>query len=300
MTTPHPRAGTPPADIAFDAHLARRLVECQHPDLADLPIRFVAEGWDNAVFRLGDRLALRLPRREIGARLILHEHHWLPGLAAVLPLPIPAPVRIGKPQDDYAWPWSVTPWFDGDTADLDWPRADQAGVVADFFRALHRSAPADAPRNPFRGVPLSERAELFESRVASLARLGRSLDPDLRRLWTEALAEPIDVPPTWIHGDPHTRNVLVRDGRLVAVIDWGDIAQGDRATDLVAIWLWLDDLAAREHAIAALPEVTAATWRRAKGWVILYAVMLLLTGLTDDPRMGAIAEAAMRRLMEGP
>jgi len=293
-------SGTPAAELDVSPDLARRLLARQHPDLAALPITLAAEGWDNTVFRLGEGLALRLPRRAIGAKLIQHEQRWLPMLKDRLPLAIPAPVRVGAAQDGYPWPWSVTLWFEGETADLATPNEDQGEVLGGFFRALHQPAPEDAPLNPGRGVPLAVRLPAFEARVAGLTAKGVRLDAQIQAIWEDALAAPNDAAPTWIQGDPHPRNVVVADGRITAIIDWGDLGQGDRASDLAAVWMVLPSAAARRHAMAACGAVSEATWRRARGWAVLYGVMLLDAGLTDDPRMAAIARATFERLGDGP
>jgi aminoglycoside phosphotransferase (APT) family kinase protein len=294
----HPTGGTPAAEIDVSLELARRLLARQHPDLADLSIVLAAEGWDNAVLRLGDRLALRLPRRAVGAELILHEQRWLPVLKDRLPLAIPAPVRVGVAEAFYPWPWSITPWFEGETADLALPGDDQGEVLGGFFRALHQTAPEDAPRNPVRGVPLATRAPAFEARGAGLRAKGVRLEPGILAIWEDGLAAPEDAAPTWIQGDPHPRNVLVVDGHITAIIDWGDLAQGDRASDLAAVWMLLPSADARRRAMAACGDVSAATWRRARAWAVLYGAMLLDAGLTDDPRMAAIARATFGRLEE--
>jgi aminoglycoside phosphotransferase (APT) family kinase protein len=301
MNPPTPlHAGTPPADVRVDTAVARALLARQHPDLADLPLVVVAEGWDNLVLRLGARFALRLPRRQVGARLIAHEQRWLPELAGRLPLQVPTPLRIGAAQADYPYPWSIVPWLEGETADLAPPGPDQGEALAAFFAALHRPAPADAPDNPVRGVPLASRREVFEGRAQSLARRGEPPDPRLRQIWDTALAAPDDTAATWIHGDPHPRNVLVRSGRLSAVIDWGDLARGDRASDLAGLWMLLPGRQARERAMAALTDVSAGAWARARGWAALYVVMLLDAGLADDPRMAAIARRTFAALVDGP
>ncbi len=293
-----PHTGTPLAEIPISVELARGLLARQHPDLADLTITLLAEGWDNAVFRLGGELTLRLPRRAVGADLIRHEQRWLPLLKGRLPLAIPAPVRIGIAQDGYPWPWSVTPWFGGETADLALPNDDQGQVLGDFFRALHKPAPDDAPRNQGRGVPLTSRLPAYAARIKNLADKGVALDPAVLDIWADALAAPNDAAPTWIQGDPHPRNVIVRDGCLAAVIDWGDVGQGDRASDLAAVWMVLPSARARQLAMESCGEVTEATWRRARGWAVHYGVMLLDAGLTDDPRMAAIARSTFARLIE--
>jgi aminoglycoside phosphotransferase (APT) family kinase protein len=300
MIQPPPPAGTPPPEIDIDVELARTLLRAQHPDLAELPITPLAFGWDNAILRLGDELALRLPRRKIGAQLVVNEQRWLPILKDHLPLQVPAPVRIGRPHGAYPWAWSVVPWIEGETADLAAPDVDQGEVLAGFFEALHRPAPRSAPRNPYRGVPLAQRADMFAARCEGLRAKGEPLDRAARAIWDDALAAPDDAAPSWIQGDPHPRNVLVREGRIVAMIDWGDMAQGDRASDLAAVWMLLPERIARKRAIAALPSVSQATWRRARGWAVLYGVMLLDAGLADDPRMAAVARATFKRLEEGP
>jgi aminoglycoside phosphotransferase (APT) family kinase protein len=292
--------GTPAAEIGIDVRQARQLLAAQHPDLAGRSIVPIASGWDNQLLRLGDSLALRFPRRQLAAQLILNEQRWLPHLKERLPLAIPSPVRIGVPQFEYPWAWSVTPWIEGETADLAPPDSDQGERLAAFFEALHQPAPADAPYNPYRSVPLSERAESFAGRLAKLDGKTDILDRRVHALWSDALAAAIDTAPTWIHGDLHPRNVLVDNGCLTGVIDWGDLACGDRACDLAAVWMLLPQLESRRRAIAACRVVSDTTWRRARGWALLFAVILLSAGLVDDARMTAIAERTIARLWEGP
>jgi aminoglycoside phosphotransferase (APT) family kinase protein len=300
MTAPPPGlaagSGTPAAEIDVGADLVRALIADQHPDLADRPIRPAASGWDNAVFMVGEDLAARLPRRAAGAPLILNEQRWLPGLADHLPLPIPAPVRLGRPGRDYPYAWSIVPWFAGTPADLDPPAADQGALLADFLRALHRPAPADAPRNPFRGVPLADRAGAVEARME---RLGDAVDPKVRPIWRDALAAPIDGPETWLHGDLHGRNVLTRAGRFSAVIDWGDLCRGDPATDVAAVWSLLPSADARREALDAY-GVSPPLLRRARGWAVFFGVMLLDAGQVDDLRLAAAGAATLARVVEGP
>jgi aminoglycoside phosphotransferase (APT) family kinase protein len=292
--------GTPAAEIEVDEHLARQLLAAQHPDLAHLRIVSIASGWDNCMLRLGSELALRFPRRQLAAQLMRHEQRWLPQLKDRLPLKIPAPVRVGVAQHRYPWDWSVTPWIEGATADLSPPDASQGEVLAAFFETLHKPAPAEAPDNPYRGVHLSERAKSFADRLSQLEGRTTLLDQRVHALWNDALAAENDAPPTWIHGDLHPRNVLVENGRLTGVIDWGDMARGDRASDLAAVWMLLPQSDSRRRAMAACPSVSAATWRRARGWALLYSVIFLSAGLVDDARMVAIAERTLTRLWEGP
>ena len=296
MTAPAARTAEPVADAPVTPALARDLLRDQHPDLADLPIEPAESGWDNEVMRLGSELALRLPRRAVAAQLVCNEQTWLPIVAPGLPLSVPIPIRIGRPALGYPYPWSVVPWFDGLPSDLAPPDADQGVVLARFLRALHQPASAEAPSNRFRGVPLAERSAAFETQLAASERIEGARGPHLRAVWDAALRAPIDLPRTWFHGDLHGRNVIVRDGRLAAVIDWGDMAAGDPACDLASVWMLLPDLGARRAAVAEY-AASAATWARAKGWAALMSVMLL--SITDNPRMPAMARQIVARLADG-
>lgn len=289
-------AKTPDAEVSIDTILVQRLLHDQHPDLAHLDIALVDVGWDNAMFRLGDRLSVRIPRRQIAAALIEHEQTWLPRIAAQLPIAVPVPYRVGIPALGYPWRWSVLPWLTGSPADLEPPHSGQAKRFGEFLWALHVPAPDDAPKNPFRGVPLKERAEAIAARLTRLETNTELITPTLKTLWQSALNAPIDTPATWLHGDLHPRNILVEDSVLTGIIDWGDITSGDIATDLAAVWMLFEDAAARRDAIAAYGQVSEATLQRAKGWAILFGAVLLDTGLVDHPRHAAIGEQTLRRI----
>lgn len=289
-------AGTPPAEIAIDLPLAAALVAEQHPDLAHLPLSSADTGWDNVMFRLGDSLAVRLPRRELGAALIVREHTWLPDLAPRLTLPTPAPLRIGLPTRGYPWRWSIVPWIAGTTADRDPPNAAQAAIFGGFLRSLHRPAPDNAPTNPGRGVPLQARAAQLEAQLQRLSASTTAITPAIWRLWQAALKAPLDAPRTWLHGDLHPRNVLVDRGVLSGIIDWGDLAGGDCATDLAAIWMLFADPADRQAVWQAYPAVSAATCDRARGWAIFFGVVLLDTGLVDNPQHALIGARTLGRV----
>lgn len=165
----------PSAEVEVGDDLVRRLLAAQHPDLADRSITLVAHGWDNAIFRIGDDLVARLPRRQLGADLVATEHRWLPDLVRRLPLPIAAPLRVGRPSDEYPWHWSICAWFDGEVAadvTLAAP-ASEAVRLGAFIAALHTAAPPDAPDNPFRGQPM---AGLHPRIEVSIDRLGTVIE----------------------------------------------------------------------------------------------------------------------------
>jgi len=293
-------SSTPRAEVLIDAEGVRALLAEQHPDLADLPIRLAASGWDNLMFRLGDRLSVRLPRRAVAARLLETEQRWLPELAGRLPLPIPAPVRIGRATAQFPWAWSVLPWLPGTPADLEPPSDDEGARWGEFLRALHVPVPAEAPRNPVRGGPLADRADAFATRIGRLEGKTDLVNDALLAVWDRALAAPIDAAPAWMHGDPHAQNVLVEAGAFSAVVDWGDMAAGDPATDLASIWMLLGSARARHRAFGAYGPCSAATLARARGWAVLFGVTLLDIGLSDTPRFIAMGERTLRRVVEGP
>ncbi len=286
--------GTPSAEVEIDALLVSQLLTEQHPDLQNLSIQFVDSGWDNAMFHLGDRLAVRLPRRAIAARLLEKEQHWLPQLAKQLPIAVPVPHRIGLPSPLYPWHWSVIPWLSGQTADEIRLNMNHARQFALFLKALHIAAPDNAPKNPFRGVPLIQRVTMMNERMQRVEAQTAVITPTLRSLWQQAVDAPIDLESTWIHGDLHSRNILVDKSGIIGVIDWGDLAVGDRATDLAAFWYLFPEQHLRQPAIKAYGEVSEATLARAKGWAILFGVVLLDSGLVDHSQYAVIGQKILQ------
>ncbi len=289
--------GTPPAEVQIDEALVRSLLRDQHPDLADLPLKRVESGWDNEMLRLGDSLAVRLPRRQMGASLIESEQKWLPVLAPTITFPAPIPIRNGIPGNGYPWHWSVVPWIDGEEADRSPPAADQAPLFAKFLKSLHQPAPEDAPQKPFRGIPLADLADTATERLEALSGATPAIPDVIPNIWDKALAAPAADERRWLHGDLHTRNVLVRDGRIVGIIDWGDMTTGDAATDLGFAWALFAEKSARE---TVLRDYGASEEQvlRAKGWAVLIGTALLLAGRVDDTRHAEAAWLMLERLAE--
>lgn len=285
----------PAAEHPIDEALVRALLAEQHPDLAALPITPAAHGWDNAMFRLGEDLALRIPRRAVAADLLANEQRWLPELARrVAPTPTPAPIRLGVPGCGYPWPWSVTPWLAGRAAAQVPLAAPAAPALGAALKALHVPAPAEAPYNPFRSLPLAERAKSTDPNLAGVALARPDLvDAAILQAWTAAKAAPVDLAPTWIHGDLHARNVLSDGGRLSGIIDWGDAARGDPATDLYGLWMLFPDAQVRAAALSAYGGISAATLSRAHGWAIAIGAVLVEAG-ADDPELYGMGETTLR------
>ncbi|MFI1980229.1 aminoglycoside phosphotransferase family protein [Streptomyces wedmorensis] len=290
--------------MEFDEGLIRALLREQHPDLAELPIREVPGGWDNQLWRVGDELAVRMPRTERAPELLRKEYRWLPALAPLLPLPAPVPVRGGEPSARFPRFWTVARWVPGAPSDaVPVTRGGHAAeVLAGFLRALHRAAPEDAPANPDRGVPLAAHEDGFERGFPFLA--GCADPAAVRRVWEDALAaDAWQGPPLWLHGDLHPANVVVTDGTLSGVVDFGELCAGDPATDLSAAWLLLPDGSARRF-FEAYGRADGPTVRRARGWALLRASGLIAIGRAGDeglpggkPTWGPAGRAALARVL---
>lgn len=261
-------------DITAD--LAARLVADQFPEWAGLPVRPVGhQGWDNRTYRLGGRLAVRLPSAERYAHQIDEERRWLPVLARHLPLPVPEVVARGAPGCGYPWPWSVRRWLPGRpatigrVADLERFAAD----LAAFLVALHgvdpTGGPSPGPRTFFRGGAL---APYDAETRAALAALEPAFDGDgALAVWERGLATRWRGSPVWVHGDLAPSNLLVVDGRLAGVIDFGAMAVGDPACDLTIAWTLLAGPA--REAFRAGVGLDDATWARARGWALWKALV---------------------------
>ncbi len=266
-------------ELDIDSTLVEQLLSEQFPDWADLPIAPVLPmGTDNALFRLGDDMVVRLPRRPQDSVVLEKERRWLPKLAPLLPLTVPVPLAEGTPSDTFPLMWSVYSWLRGVNATLerltDPNRA--ANDLAQFVAALQRIDPADGPapgeHNAFRGVPLAERDEATRSAIASLS---TSIDDyAVTAAWEAALrATEWQSKPVWIHGDLDSRNVLAEHGRVTAVVDFGCLGVGDPAYDVMVAWKMLSR-ESRKTFRAAL-AVDDATWARARGLALSQSLMAL-------------------------
>jgi aminoglycoside phosphotransferase (APT) family kinase protein len=274
--------------------VAARLVAAQFPQWADLPVAPVTlDGWDNTTFRLGDELSVRLPSADVYVAQVEKEHRWLPVLARHLPLPIPEPVAMGRPGRGFPRPWSVYRWIEGDPASVDRVASLTrfAADLAAFLAALHAMDASDGPppgtHNFFRGGPL----DTFDAQSRRAIQL---LTDDIEseattEVWEAALASTWDRSPVWVHGDVAGSNLLVADGTLQAVIDFGCAAVGDPACDLVIAWtLFAGE--SREVFRNLLP-LDDSTWARARGWALWKA----LVTLAQEKEGGVSAKAAADR-----
>jgi aminoglycoside phosphotransferase (APT) family kinase protein len=273
-------------EVHTDAALVRRLLAAQFPRWAGLPIEPVASsGTDNAIYRLGDDMAVRLPRIHWATAQVDKEQRWLPRLAPLLPVAIPVPLAKGEPAEGYPWHWSVHRWLDGENPALDGSADPRrlATELAQFVAALHR---IDATGGPpaGRGVPLVERD--VPTRAALDALHGMLDTAAATAAWELALRAPAwPGPPVWIHGDLAPGNLLMVEGRLSAVIDFGCLGVGDPACDLIVAWNLLP--AETRDVFRAALGVDTATWERGRGWALSVALIQLPYYHRTNPALAA-------------
>ncbi len=271
---------------SIDVPLVRRLVATQFPEWASLHVvRVEPDGWDNRTFRLGENMKVRMPTGAWYALQVKKEDRWLPRLAPQLPLRIPSPLAKGAPGDGYPWSWSVYDWLDGEVAttapiaSLTW----FAEAVSGFITALRRIDPTGGPppgnHNFFRGGEVAVYDD--ETRAALAALAGRIDTCAAAAVWEAALRTEWQGPPVWFHGDISSGNLLVRDGRAVAVIDFGTSGVGDPACDLVIAWTLFRGQS-RDVFRAALPT-DEAEWTRARGWALWKALITLARHIDTEP-----------------
>jgi aminoglycoside phosphotransferase (APT) family kinase protein len=296
-------------EIEITADLVRDLLREQHPDLAGLAIREVAGGWGNQMWRLGDELAVRMQRMDRTPEFQLKERRWLPVLAPRLPLPVPTPVRFGEPSERFPKHWTVMTWVPGEPLDHGTISrgTHAADTLAGFLRALHVEAPAEAPIGTDRGAYLRDCTGGFESFFQAIA--PEDIDDiaaDVRVVWDDAVEAPSwQGPPVWVHGDLHPANVVVSDGTLSGIVDFGAVFAGDPAWDLAAAWVLLPAGTASRF-FDTYARADEAAIRRARGLAAMKSLFLMLMGQNGDrglpggkPHWGPAGWAALDRVLKG-
>jgi aminoglycoside phosphotransferase (APT) family kinase protein len=285
-------------ELDIDGPLVRRLLEASFPRWAHLPLKRVpSAGTDNALYRLGDDMVVRLPRIDSALGGIAKDFRWLPELAPLLPVPVPMPLGRGAPGEGYPWEWGVYSWLEGENpvagsaSPADALKVDLTG----FIQALRRVPPA--------GAPPARRGHALEGQDkdarAALARLGGLIDTGrATAAWDEALGSPPwSGPPMWVHGDLLPGNLLIGGGRLAGVIDWDGAGVGDPACDMIAAWSVLSP-AARESFRGAL-GMDPATWARGRGWALSIGLIALPYYQDTNPDFAAIARHMIEQVIGG-
>ena len=279
-------------EISVHDATVRSLLSSQFPQWSAKPLeRLPDSGTDSAIYRLGDTLGVRLPRTHWAVQQVELEWKWLRGLAPSLPTSIPAPIAKGKPGEGYPYPWLVYPWIDGES--LDAAPVDEWGSLATslaaFVRALETvSVPVNAPTPRRRGGPLTSVDR--EARRA-IRNLRGVIDVDrATQIWNAAVdADAWMKDPVWIHGDLLPGNILIRDQKLVGVIDWSGVSVGDPACEAMLTW------SLPPHARQTFRQTLGfdgATWARARGWVVEQTAMYIPYYEKTLPH--AVAQAKLR------
>lgn len=281
-----------PGPSIINESLVANLISEQFPQWRDLPIKSVThQGWDNKTFRLGDHMLVRIPSSEEYVRQVQKEHKWLLLLAPYLPLPIPAPIVIGKPSKVYPWNWSIYKWLDGDSAntvELDDTCLENIALqLAHFLKELHKFDAAGAPtpglHNWWRGAHTS--VYNTETRVL-INKLKSLIDVDkANSLWEKAISSKWNKDPVWVHGDIASGNILLKDNKLSAVIDFGCMGIGDPACDLTIAWTFFKNKSRKAFKTAM--SLDHDTWARARGWALWKAAFKLVS-LNDKNGLEAV------------
>ncbi|MFI9787120.1 aminoglycoside phosphotransferase family protein [Kitasatospora sp. NPDC051984] len=291
-------------EIPTDESVVRRLLAEQRPEWAELPILAAGSGTDNRMFRLGDELLVRLPRTPGTAGAVRKEQVWLPRLAAELACGVPEPVHEGVPGGGFPLPWSVYRWIEGTEPGPDsvpdW--AAFGAELAAAVRSLHAVPLPDESEwgglHWYRGGELTAIADAIDECFAQ-ARALSGLDLDLDRLqaiWHQALTLPApSCPRVWLHGDLKPSNLLVRDGRLHAIIDFGGLSIGFPDAEHAPLW---DFPAAARHAYRDVLGVNEQTWQRACGWAVAAAISGVPYYWTSNPAFVAECVARLRAVLD--
>lgn len=269
--------------LVIDVFLVRRLIDSQFPEWKDLPIQpVVMSGWDNRTFHLGKEMLVRLPSAADYELQIEKEHRWLPKLAPNLPLSIPFPLAMGRPEHGYPWKWSVYRWLEGHSANSA-PITDLtefATDLANFLSSLHRidttGGPTPGLHSFYRGGSLA----VYDADTRqAIATLESKIDATSAiAVWEKALSTSWTNPPVWVHGDISTGNLLVKAGKLCAVIDFGQLSIGDPSCDLVINWTLFHGKS--RETFQRLLSLDADTWARAHGWA-LWKALVVAAGFTN-------------------
>ncbi|MCK9487099.1 MAG: aminoglycoside phosphotransferase family protein [Dehalococcoidia bacterium] len=289
-----------PDELHSDEGMVARLVAAQFPRWAALPVRrYDSAGTVNAIYRLGDELAARLPLRPGRDATLERVHRWLPRLAPRLPLETPEPLATGDPGEGFPERWCIHRWLEGEAPtpeNVDLHQVAQA--LAAFILALRAQDGTDGPQpgpdNYGRGVPLARRDDATRRAIKASAGL---VDVEaVTEAWEAALAAPAwDGAPTWLHGDLMPGNLLVRERRLVAVLDFGSLGLGDPACDLMVAW----NLLTPDARQVFRREVAAddASWARGKGWALSQGVIALPYYRETNPRLAALAKRTIEAVI---
>ncbi len=284
-----------PSKAPIDSALAQRLIAKQFPQWQELPVNpVIPGGWDNRSFRLGDEMLIRLPSRQEYAAQVEKEQQWLPRLAPFLPLEIPKPLAMGKPDEGYPWNWSIYRWIEGEPVSLTASvnLVELANSLAEFLNALHKIDTRGGPRAGAHSFYRGGSLKVYDTEMRQALELIQINAPKATEIWEKALSTRWQGAAVWVHGDVSAGNLLLKEGKLSAVIDFGQLAVGDPACDLVIAWTLFQGQS-RELFRKKL-NLDSATWLRATAWA-LWKASIVAAGLTDPNNFESLLS---RKLIE--
>lgn len=281
----------------INTSLVTQLVASQFPQWAHLPISPVKNsGWDNRTYHLGRNMSVRLPSGKHYANAVDKEQLWLPILAPQLPIPISEPMGLGQPDGAYPWPWSIYRWQKGEIATRDNLNdlGEFATDLADFLLALQAIDPTAGPTRKLRGGSL----ELWRNQAEEgLTALSGKIDAKAAaEIWDQAITAPFETEPVWYHGDVAAGNLLVHNGKLNSVIDFGGLGVGDPACDMVIAWTLLEPSSRvlfRERL-----AVSDAIWNRGRGWALWKAMIVVANIIETNAIEAASSQYAIDQLVQ--
>ncbi|EEK78323.1 acetyltransferase [Bacillus cereus] len=260
----------------INVSLVEKLIQEQFPEWAHLEVKSVKlSGHDNRTFHLGDQMSVRLPSDVAYAPQVEKENKWLPLLSKELSLPISSPIAKGNPSEEYPWPWSINKWIEGETVTKENVR-DLNEFAADLGSFLVALQSIDASNGPIAGAHNFYRGGLIsvydeEARGAIENNKDVFNETVLKHLWDLALQSTWKRKPVWIHGDVAPGNLLVKDGKLCAVIDFGILGVGDPACDAAMAWTFFDENS--RNVFKEVLHIDDETWNRARGWALWKALI---------------------------
>lgn len=282
-------------ELTIDPPLVERLLSRQFPQWAAMPLQQIrSTGTVHAIYRAGDSISIRLPLLPEYESDVIGDWNWLPGFRSRLPVEIPEPLALGKPDDAYPLHWLIVRWIDGENATRATLRSlDSAAVtLGQFVTALRGTETRGKRKHHYRGDPLRLRDELTRSAIREVG--NEYAEPVLNRAWNRALtADEWGGEPKFFHGDLHSGNLIARGGTLSAVIDFGALGIGDPAVDGIAGW-WLFDGSSRER-FRESGEFDRQMWDRARGWALSIALIALPYYRNSNVEFAEMA----RRAIEG-
>lgn len=287
----------PGKELEINEQTVRELVYKQFSDMCNLPIKFLNAGWDNKNYKLGSNFLVRLPRRLQSAKLIENEIKWLSHLESKLPIQVPTPIKIGQPTSFYPWKWTINPWIEGFTSDIAEPNDSEALSLVNCLKNLHQNSPANGPINPYRGVDLEKKAKDVESRIKRLKLKTTLITPKIEQYWKLALSGSKPHNKCLIHGDLHPLNIIVREKKIKAIIDWGDITLGDPACDLASLWMINDNNKARQLALKDY-GASQILINRSIGWAIFFGTLFLDSAWDKNKQQVILGKKILQNINE--